>query len=460
MKRSKGGSRAVGGSCAATVCVIGAGLSGLATAHALSLKGIDFVCLEKAPEVGGIWRQPGAGERGPGYRSLHLNTAKQLTGYSDFPMPADLPLYPGHTEVAAYLRAFAEWARLLPHVETRTEVLSVRQDGGGDDGGDDEVDGGAGSWTVTSRDARGKVSERRFTHVVVASGHNTVAAAPNPLPPGSDSFTGRMLHSLDFHDGADFSGQRVVVVGMGASGVDIASDLSRHAERTVLSVRRGLHVVPKQLFGMSVDLIADAPWWQDMSFTEQRSFVEQALLVARGNLSDYGLPEPDHAIFASAVTISDEILSRIRHGGVIPRPAIGSVDGGRVTFTDGSVEEADAIVHCTGFRMDFPFLPAGCPTSEEHGAVRLYRRVVAPERTGLYFVGLIRPVGSITRLVEAQARWVAGIVDGDATLPSADLMCEEIDGYLKDIEARYGRTEGGASVQVDVGPYLRELQEV
>ncbi|MEU6986666.1 NAD(P)-binding domain-containing protein [Streptomyces sp. NPDC046324] len=447
-----GGSRTVDVPPAATVCVIGAGLSGLATAHALSARGIDFVCLEQAPDVGGIWRQPGAGERGPGYRSLHLNTAKDLTGYSDFPMPAELPLYPGHADVAAYLRAFAEWAGLLPRVETRTEVLSVRQDG--------RRDGGAGGWTVTSRDARGEVTERRFAHVVVASGHNTVAAPPNPLPPGSESFTGTVLHSLDFHDGADFAGQRVVVVGMGASGVDIASDLSRHAARTVLSVRRGLHVVPKQLFGMSVDLIADAPWWQDMSFTEQRNFVEQALLVARGKLSDYGLPEPDHPILSSAVTISDEILSRIRHGGVIPRPAIDSLDGDRVTFTDGSVEEADAIVHCTGFRMDFPFLPTGCPAGERQGVVELYGRVVAPDRPGLYFVGLIRPVGSITRLVEAQARWVAGIVGGDVTLPPVDVMREEIDGYLKGIEARYGRTEGAASIQVDVGPYLGELREL
>ncbi|MFF5932231.1 flavin-containing monooxygenase [Streptomyces sp. NPDC012508] len=447
-----GGSRTVDVPPAATVCVIGAGLSGLATARALSARGIDFVCLEKAPDVGGIWRQPGAGERGPGYRSLHLNTAKQLTGYSDFPMPAELPLYPGHADVAAYLRAFAEWAGLLPRVETRTEVLSVRQDGRCDDG--------AGGWTVTSRDARGEVTQRRFAHVVVASGHNTVAAPPNPLPPGSESFTGTVLHSLDFHDGADFAGQRVVVVGMGASGVDIASDLSRHAERTVLSVRRGLHVVPKQLFGMSVDLIADAPWWQDMSFTEQRNFVEQALLVARGKLSDYGLPEPDHPILSSSVTISDEILSRIRHGGVIPRPAIDSLDGDRVTFTDGSVERADAIVHCTGFRMDFPFLPTGCPAGERQEVVELYGRVVAPDRPGLYFVGLIRPVGSITRLVEAQARWVAGIAGGDVTLPPADVMREEIDGYLKGIEARYGRTEGAASIQVDVGPYLGELREL
>ncbi len=443
-----GGSRAVDVPTAATVCVIGAGLSGLATAHALSARGIDFVCLEKAPDVGGIWRRPGAGERGPAYLSLHLNTAKQLTGYADFPMPSELPLYPRHSDVAAYLRSFAEWAGLLPHVELRTEVLSVRQD-----------DAGAGAWSVVSRDARGEVTERRFEQVIVASGHNSEAALPNPLPPGSGSFSGRILHSMDFHDGADFAGQRVVVVGLGASAVDIAADLSRHAAQTVLSVRRGLHIVPKQLFGMSVDLIADAPWWNTMSFPEQRRFVEQALFVARGKLGDYGLPEPDHPIFSSAVTISDEILSRIRHGAVIPRPAIDSMDGSRVSFTDGTSVEADAIVYCTGFRMAFPFLPDKCPAGPRQGAVELYKRVVSPDRPGLHFVGLIRPVGSITRLVEAQARWVARIVAGDITLPSTDLMREEIHTYLSGIEDRYGLTEG-ASIQVDVGPYLRELREL
>ncbi|MEU7005485.1 FAD-dependent oxidoreductase [Streptomyces sp. NPDC046332] len=438
-------SRAVGVSPAGTVCVIGAGPSGLATAYALAGRGIDFVCLEQAPDVGGMWRRPGAGEPGPGYQSLHLNSSKQLTAYADFPMPDAFPLYPGHADVAAYLRSFAEWAGLLDRVELRTEVLAVRQDGDG-------------AWTVTSRDARGEVTERRFPHVVVASGHNTEALPPNPLPPGADSFAGSILHSMDYNDGSDFAGQRVVVVGMGASGVDIAADLSRHAARTSLSVRRALHIVPKQLFGMSVDLIADAPWWGEMTMAEKRAFIGQALLVARGRLSDYGLPEPDHPLFSSAVTISDEILSRIRHGGVIPKPEIESLDGDRVTFTDGTVEEADAIVYCTGFRMAFPFLPAGCPTDGPHGQVRLYRRMVAAGRPGLYFVGLIRPVGSITRLVEAQARWVARVVDGDERLPAADVMHEEIDAYLKGVEERYG-TSQGASVQVDIPAYLRELRE-
>ncbi|MER5637011.1 FAD-dependent oxidoreductase [Kitasatospora sp. NPDC002227] len=426
-----------------SVCVIGAGLSGLAAAHALRQRGVEFVCLEKAPDVGGIWRMPGAGERGPAYQALHLNSAKQLTGFADHPMADDMPLYPRHSDIAAYLRSFAEWAGLLPHLELRTEVLAARP----------EPDG---RWLVTSRGADGVELERRFDHVVAASGHHNEPAMPEQLPPGADGFTGRILHSMDFMDGRDFAGQRVVVVGLGASGVDIAADLSRHAAQTLLSVRRGLHVIPKQLYGLSVDLIADAPWFTAKPLAEQRKWVEDALLVARGRMSDYGLPEPDHPVFASAVTISDEILSRIRHGAVLPKPEIASFDGGRVHFTDGSAAEADAVVYCTGFRMAFPFLPAGLPGAPQ-GPVELYRRIVAPGWPGLLFLGLIRPVGSITRLVEAQARWAAELVTGERVLPGTDVMRKEIEEHLGGIARRYGLSTG-TSVQVDVGSYLRELQ--
>ncbi|MFC8096745.1 flavin-containing monooxygenase [Streptomyces sp. NPDC057301] len=426
-------------------CVIGAGLSGLAATYALKNRGIEVVCLEKAPGIGGIWRQPQAGERGPGYLSLHLNTAKQLTGYTDFPMPDSYPLYPRHSDVAAYLGSFARWTGVLEHVELRTEVLSVQL----------HADS---TWTVLNCHAHGAVASRRFEHVIVASGHHAEPALPDPLPPGSDAFAGTILHSLDYRQGSDFAGQRAVVVGLGASAVDIAADLSRHAAYTVLSVRRGLHIVPKQLFGTSVDEIAEASWWNAMSFSEQRRFVEQALLVARGSLADYGLPEPDHPIFSSPVTISDEILSRIRHGAVTPKPAIARFEGRRVVFTDGTSVEADIVVYCTGFRMAFPFLPPGCPTGRD-GAVELYRRVVAPDRPGLYFIGLVRPVGAITRLVEAQSQWVTRIVAGEATLPSQDVMRAEITAYLDVIAERYGSAQG-ASIQVDVGPYLRELREM
>ncbi|MEU1176898.1 NAD(P)-binding domain-containing protein [Streptomyces sp. NPDC005820] len=426
------------------LCVIGAGLSGLATAHALQTAGVDFVCLEQASDVGGLWRRPEAGERGPGYLSLHLNTAKNLTGYADYPMPASYPLYPRHDQIASYLRAFADWAGIRDRIELGTTVESVRQDAGG-------------GWTVVSRDAEGTVSSRRFSHVVVASGHNSEPVMP-ALPRGADTFTGTIRHSLDYLDGREFAGQRVIVVGLGNSAVDIAADLSRHAELTVLSVRRGLHIMPKQLFGMALDQIADAAWWVSMSLSEQRRFIEQALLVARGKLRDHGLPEPDHPVFSSAVTISDEILSRIRHGAVTPKPSIDAIDGDKVSFTDGASVRADAIVYCTGYRMAFPFLQPGSSPIGEQGSVELYKRVVPPDLPGLFFVGLVRPVGSITRLVEAQARWITRLVTGDAVLPEEELMRKEIAAYLSSVAGQYGQREG-ASVQVNVAPYLQELRE-
>ncbi|MFE7193508.1 flavin-containing monooxygenase [Kitasatospora sp. NPDC057541] len=425
------------------MCIIGAGPAGLAAAHALAVRGVDFVCLEKAPEVGGIWRKPGAGEHGPGYRSLHLNTAKELTGYAAFPMPDSFPTYPRHDEMAAYLRAFAEWAGLPPRIEFGTEVLSVRQD----------FDG---SWLVASRDANGVAGTRRFARVVVASGANAEPLLPDPVPAGAGSFTGRMLHAVDYQEGAEFRGRRAVVVGLGASAVDIAADLSRHAAATVLSVRRGLHVVPKQLYGISCDVIAESPWFTAMSLAERREYIEQALLVARGRLSDYGLPEPDHPIFSSAVTVSDEIFSRIRHGAVIPKPGIDSFEGNLVRFTDGSAVEADTVVWCTGYRMSYPYLPADCPVGPS-GRVELYRRIVAPDRPGLYFVGLIRPVGAITRALEAQAHYVARLIGGEEALPSGDVMHKEIDDYLTGIAARYGQGLG-ASIQIDVVPYVQEFR--
>lgn len=425
------------------MCVIGAGPSGLAAAHALVERGIGFVCLERAPDVGGIWRQPGAGERGPGYQSLHINTAKEVTGFAAFPMPDHYPTYPGHGEIAAYLRHFAEWAGLLAHIEFRTEVLSVRQD----------LDG---SWLVDSRGPNGKTLCRRFSRVIVASGAYAEPHLPDPLPAGAGSFAGRMLHSVDYQDAREFEGQRVVVVGLGPSGVDIASAVSRHAARTVISIRRALHVIPKQLYGLSCDMIAEAPWFAAMSMTERREYIEQALLVARGRLSDYGLPEPDHPLFSSAVTVSDEIFSRIRHGAVTPRPAIEALEGELVRFADGSTVEADAIIWCTGYRMAYPFLPDGCPTGPQ-GRVELYQRIVAPELPGLYFLGLIRPVGALTRSLEAQADWVARLVAGEVELPSHEAMREEIDTYLEGVAKRYGHGLG-ASIQIDVVPYQQELR--
>lgn len=423
-------------------CVIGAGISGLAVAGTLRSRGIPTTVLERSDEVGGLWRHRGPGDRGPSYGSLHLNTSKGLTGYSDFPVPDAYPRYPSHQQMASYLRSYAEHKGVTEHVEFGSDVLGVTRSPDG-------------TWAVATCNSTGGSEVRHFRHVVVASGHHWSPRVPDI--PGMATFTGRAIHSADYSTPDGHAGKRVAVIGFGNTAADLAVELSRVCEKTFVVQRRGVHVVPKTMFGTAIDEIASSPWWARMSFEEQRRLIELSLRVIRGDLTDYGLLEPDHRVFGGPLTISDELLSRINHGAVIPKRAVERIEGPVLHFADGSAEEVDEIVHCTGFHIEFPFLPDGLGF-EPGGQLALYQRVVPPRETGLYFAGLIRPFGAITRLVEEQGRWIADLVQGRAALPPVGEMEAEVQAHLEAARARYGRTAGD-SVQVDFARYLAALRE-
>ncbi|GLZ33467.1 flavin-binding monooxygenase [Lentzea sp. NBRC 105346] len=423
--------------------MIGAGLAGLAVAKTLRERNSTFTVLEQTSGVGGLWRSAAERVPSPGYAALHLNTSAKVSAFSYFPMPESYPRYPRHDLVADYLGSFSAEFGLNEHVEFETEVVDVARNADS-------------TWNVRTRErTSGQERVRTFRHVVVATGHHWHPKWPEPAIPGAEDFPGEQLHSFDYHSAADHVGKRVVVAGFGNSAADISVDLSRLAKETYLSIRRSLHVTPKTMFGIPIDEIASAGWWARMGFEQQRRFVELVLRVVRGRLTDYGIPEPDHRIFSSPVTISDELLSRISHGDITVRPVIERFDGSEVVFADGSHVEADTVVYCTGYRIVVPFLPDEWYRNPA-GQITLYHRVVPPHLPGLYFAGFIRPVGSITRLLEGQAEWIADLVEGSVILPDAAEMTEEIDRHLEGALRRYGPSETD-SVQVDFAPYLETL---
>ncbi|WNV88833.1 FAD-dependent oxidoreductase [Umezawaea sp. Da 62-37] len=426
------------------VCVIGAGISGLAVARTLRRRNVSFVCVDRTGGVGGIWRQPSTGEPWPGYRSLHLNTSQKITAFADVPMPTDYPLHPRHDQIRDYLASYAEAHDLIGHMEFDTDVVSVERQKNS-------------TWEVVTVDrATGLEKRRTFGHVVVATGHQWDPVRPGPDIPGFDSFPGEQLHAIDYSTPFEHLDKRVAVVGFGNSAADLSVELSRLAKKTILSFRRSLHVVPKTLMGIPIDEIATSRWWGRMTFTEQQRFIKLLLRIIRGKLTDFGIPKPDHKLFAGPLTISDELLSRISHGDIVVKPAIKRFDGSTVRFADGTSEEVDTVIYCTGYRISFPFLPADCAFTST-GRVGLYQRVVAPRHTGLYFAGLLKPVGSITRLVEMQAKWIADLVQGKAVLPPADVMEAEVEKHLSETAGRYGTTAQD-SIQVDVTPYLDAIK--
>ena len=427
-----------------SVCIIGAGASGITTAQVLAARGIGFDCVEMGSEVGGNWRYDNDNGVSSAYRSLHINTSREAMQYAAFPMPTSYPDYPSHWQVAEYFDSFVDHFGLRDRITLRTEVTHVRP-----------LPGGGFEVTTRSRDHGREAQVRRYDHVVVANGHHWDPRWPEPSYAGSETFPGEQLHAHYYRTPELLEGRRVVVVGIGNSAADIAVESSRVARETWLSMRRGAHVIPKYVFGVPTDHLTDSPVARAPHRVQQASMAAMVRLAV-GRMTDYGLPEPDHRILDAHPTVSSDLLLRLGHGDLGVRPGIECFEGSTVRFTDGSAVEADVVVWCTGYKISFPFLDEAviAPTDNR---VALYRRVVDPDHPGLYFVGLIQPLGAVMPLAEAQAHWVADLVAGAVTLPDPAAMRAQITTYDAAVRQRYVASKRH-TIQVDARAYRRELE--
>ena len=427
------------------VCVIGAGSSGIAAAQVLHARGIPFDCFEVGSSVGGNWRYLNDNGMSSAYRSLHINTSRQQMEFKAFPMPADLPDYPSHWQIADYFDSYVDHFGFRDRIEFRTEVVKVEP--------------GDGGYAVTLRASNehgepGEPEVRSYSDVVVANGHHWDPRWPEPSYVGAETFPGEQLHAHYYRTPDVLAGKRVLVLGIGNSASDIAVESSRVAEETYLAMRRGAHVVPKYMFGVPTDHLTDSPLARG-PVALQRLGMAALLRLSQGRMTDYGLPKPDHAVLHAHPTVSDDLLTRLGHGDIRVRPNIDRFEGSKVFFVDGTAAEVDTVIYCTGYKVTFPFLDERfVPARDNH--VDLYRRVVSPDHPGLYFVGLVQPIGAIMPLAEAQAEWVADLVSGEGVLPSYDEMRRQIRIYDERLTKRYVASKRH-TIQVDFHAYLAEI---
>ena len=179
------------------------------------------------------------------------------------------------------------------------------------------------------------------------------------------------------------------------------------------------------------------------------------LRLTQGRLTDYGLPAPDHAVLHAHPTVSDEILTRLGHGDITVKPNIDRFEGSKVFFEDGSAADIDTVIYCTGYKVTFPFLDEQVVRAVDNH-IDLYRRVVDPDHPGLFFLGLIQPLGALMPLSEAQAEWVADLVTGEGELPSYAEMQTQIRKYDESLRKRYVASKRH-TIQVDFHSYLAEI---
>ncbi|GHE09445.1 flavin-containing monooxygenase [Klenkia taihuensis] len=382
-------------STAQRVCVVGAGAAGLEAVRVFRDAGHEVVAYERGDRAGGHWHTD--------YEALHLITPRDVSCFDGVPMPSSYPLFPSREQVVAYLDAFAADHGLLEHVRLGTEVTAVTSPDDGVSGWDVTTDGGT----------------ERFDAVVVANGHHWDPR----LPAVAEGFTGRSLHSSQYRSVADVEGRRVLVVGAGNSGCDLAVDAANARLDVSIAMRHGQVFQPKTFFGRGrnqLPFLAKLPPWA--AERVQRALVR----VSVGTHADYpGLQPPvTRNLNEQLPVVNDLLLYWLQHGRITARTGVVGAHDRTVDFADGTSAEFDTVLWATGFRVSLPFLAPDQLTWSGGAPLRVGGMVVPVGTSRLYTVGLASPRGAQFPVFSAQSALAVRLLglEGRTDRPLAELL--------------------------------------
>ena len=356
--------------------IVGAGPAGLACAVTMRRAGLNVTVLEKASNVGAVWRRH--------YDRLHLHTDRDHSGLPGMAMPRDYPAYPSREQVVAYLESYAARFEIKPAFDT---VVS-------------QIDRDGKHWRTNT--SQGPVAA---PVAVVATG---IADAPyRPSWTGSETYSGRVIHSSEYRNPAALAGKRVLVVGFGNSGGEIALDLANAGIDVALAVRGSVQILPRDLLGFPI--LSWAILYRRLPARLVDFINAPVLRLAVGNIESLGLrraakgPRQMVEEDGRVPLIDIGTLARIRDGSIKLRGAIDRFTPDGVVFTDERAEAFDEVILATGFRPDLRrLMPDVAGVFDQHGMPLVTGRATAAP--GLYFCGQITvPTGQLREIgIEAQ----------------------------------------------------------
>jgi dimethylaniline monooxygenase (N-oxide forming) len=414
------------------VAVIGAGSSGLAAMKALREHGLDVEAFERGSDIGGLWRYENDNQLSAAYASLRTNVSLRRMQYPSFAMPRSYGDFPHHREMAAYLGTYADAFALRDAIHFRTSVERLEPTADG-------------AWSITLDDG----SRHGYGAVVVATG---LFRSPR-LPTDPGSFDGTLSHSYTYRTPEPYRGRRVLVVGAGQSAAEIAVEVSTVAEQTFMSVRGGVHVIPRWIGRRPYDAADVAPLnrlpWKLLNMI-------YGLRVSRAlGPHPASWPLPAHRPVEGIPIVSTELLPAVRRGDVVVKPAIERLSENSVRFVDRSEERVDRIVYATGYRISLPYLSSSL-LSAAGRELPLYRRIAPPELRRLYFAGFVDAPGGLLPVVETQGQWIAAVLTGRLRLPPPERMWQAIEQAEPRTRERFPE-ESPRSVRCDPHAYRRLL---
>lgn len=395
--------------------IIGAGLSGITAIKQLRDEGHEVVCYEKSESVGGVF------SKNKIYEGLHLTISNYFMAYSDFLPTNERLKFWSKLEYRNYLNAYVDKFDLGTSINYNTEVVAVRQDKKGE------------KWTIEVN-SEGKNQVMEFDGVVICSGH--FQSPKIPKFEGLDQFEGNVIHSKTYRDKELYRGKKVLCIGMGESSADITSEVSEVAAKCTLSLRRYHAVAPRYMsFQEDTFFTIDTSWLTSRIVNKLPKYFHNRFTnkIFAKYVNSYN---PDVRIRGTwllnsggsnnqAVTKNERVFKHIADGQVIPN--IGGIerfDRTGVVFKDGTREEIDEVICCTGYDLKFPFLDFDVKNMRN-----LFKQMFIPEiGPSLAFVGFVRPQqGGIPVISEMQSRYLAQIMSGNLSLPSVEVQKEKIE---------------------------------
>ena len=375
------------------VVIVGAGPAGLAMGACLRQRGIQAKIFESGDAPGYTWRRL--------YERLHLHTVKALSGLPGLPMPRQFPRYPSRAQVVEYLSAYAKHFDLT--IETTCPVTRAVP----------EADG----WRVTT--AKGDYHARVLVSATGIFSHPATISYP-----GMDDFKGQVLLASAYWDAAPFAGQRVLVVGAGNTGAEIAVDLAEHGVQTTIAIRAGANVVPRELLGVPIQR------WAFVISALPRSITDKIapVLLRRSaqRQARAGLPRPTQGVLdrKGIPIIGLELLQHTQQGKVAVAGAIERFTQSGVLFANSQDQPFDSVILATGYRPALDYLE-GALALDEEGFPRMdgLRAADAPD---LYFIGMIYNIRGTLYNIAREAPIIAEQIAQRLAVPEvAELASKE-----------------------------------
>jgi len=438
------------------IAIIGAGASGLPAIKCCLDEGLQPVCFERTEDIGGLWnwKETPTDGRSTVMKSTIINTSKEMSFYSDFLVPDDYPNFMHNKKVLSYFRLYAENFDLNKYIHLRTEVKRVSQVENFKD---------SGRWKLEIKDLEsGLTRAEEFDGVMVSSGHHAEKKMPNFQ--GQEEFEGKIVHSHDYTDYRGYEGKRVIVVGIGNSGVDVAVELSKISDQVYLSTRRGAWIIKRVSDnGLPFDCAHFTRFENYLTSIFPSNLVNSVFERWLNNQFDHELfgLKPEHRFTSQHPTISDDLPNRLIAGNVIVKSDIRRLNGRSVEFEDGSVaDNIDAIICCTGYLFGFPFIDHKA-FEVKNNEVNLYKYAFPPDLSPstIAVIGCFQTVGGIMPMSEMQCRWVTRVFKRELSLPSSQLMWADIREKRDKLSNRYVKSTRH-TMQVDLMPFMDEIAEL